>query len=162
RPLPHLGYISGVRIGLSQGQVYTGAYGSPTRQTYGLQGDKTNLAARLMAQAAPGEILCDDEIYRQAGRRGGVEALPPIRGKGKAGLIRVYRPTGAPAAASATAAGAAHDARLVGREPDVARLLASLDDLQAGQGRVIMIEGEAGIGKSRLVAELVQAARARG
>jgi predicted ATPase len=157
RPPPNLSFIRDVRIGVTHGQVYTGAYGAPTRRTYGVLGDKVNLAARLMQLAAPGEILSDDEIYRHARSRWGFITLPSVRVKGKAGLIRVYQPSGKPATA-----GMEEAATLVGRAREVERLKAVLDELQQGQGRVIFIEGEAGIGKSRLVAELVRLLRARG
>lgn len=154
---PNLSFIQDVRIGVTCGQMYSGAYGAPVRRTYGVLGDKVNLAARLMQLAATGEVLCDDEIYRSARGRWGFITLPPVRVKGKAGLIRVYRPTGKPAAAATEAAAA-----LVGRAAEVARLESALNDLQQAQGRVIFIEGEAGIGKSRLVTELVRLIRERG
>ncbi|HEX6383662.1 MAG TPA: tetratricopeptide repeat protein [Anaerolineae bacterium] len=156
-PPANLSFIRDVRIGVTHGQVYTGAYGAPIRRTYGVLGDKVNLAARLMQLAEPGEILADDEIYRHARNRWGFITLPSVRVKGKAGLIRVYQPTDKPATAEVEEA-----APLVGRAGEVARLEAALAELQAGKGRVIFIEGEAGIGKSRLVAELVRLLRARG
>jgi adenylate cyclase len=156
-PPPNLGFIRDVRIGVTHGQVYTGAYGAPARRTYGVLGDKVNLAARLMQLAAPGEILSDHDIYRYARGRWGFIALPSVRVKGKAGLIRVYRPGGQPATTET-----GEIAALVGRTRQVARLEAVLDELQQGRGRVIFIEGEAGIGKSRLVAELVRLLRACG
>ena len=156
-PPPNLGFIQDVRIGLTYGQVYSGAYGAPVRRTYGVLGDKVNLAARLMQLAAAGEVLSDDEVYRHAHSRWGFITLPAVRVKGKAGLIRVYQPTGKPATADTEAAAA-----LVGRAAEVARLESALNELHQSQGRVIFIEGEAGIGKSRLVAELVRLIRARG
>jgi adenylate cyclase len=161
-PPTQLGYITQVRIGIAQGQMYSGAYGCSERRTYGVQGDKTNLAARLMAQAQPGEILCDDDVYRQARRRWAFDALPPVRVKGKAGLIRVYRPTGRPATQLGRESGVASESHLVGRVMELARLEAALDELAAGRGGVITIEGEAGIGKSRLVEEFIRLARERG
>src|SRR5207248_7419586 len=92
-PPPNMPFISGIRIGLARGQMYTGAYGSPTRRTYGVIGDKTNLAARLMEIAERGEIRSDDAVYRRARHRWAFKALPPVRVKGKAGLIRIHRPT---------------------------------------------------------------------
>lgn len=161
-PPAHLGYIMDVCVGLAQGQMYTGAYGSLTRRTYGVQGDKANLAARLMQQATAGEILCDDEVYRQAHRRWAFETLSPIRVKGKAGLIRVYRPTGPLAAAGVQPTRPEDEQQLIGRTAEVARLQVVLDDLQIGHGRVLFIEGEAGIGKSRLAEELVRMVREQG
>jgi predicted ATPase/class 3 adenylate cyclase len=161
-PPPNMGFIRDIRIGIACGQMYTGAYGSPERQTYGVLGDKANLAARLMTHAGAGEILCDDEVYRRAQHRWLFEALPSIRVKGKAALIRVYRPTGQPASSNRQPAQAGDQHRLVGRAAEVARLEGILDALTAGEQRILFIEGEAGIGKSRLVAELARLMRERG
>jgi class 3 adenylate cyclase/predicted ATPase len=159
KPPANLSFVHSIRIGLTQGQMYTGAYGSPLRRTYGALGDKANLAARLMQQARPGQILCDEEVYQQAQRRWAFEALPSVRVKGKAGKIRVYSPTGQ---ATGVKAAPAAEKALVGREEVVARLREALEALKAGQGRVLFIEGEAGIGKSRLVQELVRHLRELG
>jgi adenylate cyclase len=161
-PPTQLGYITQVRIGIAQGQMYSGAYGCTDRRTYGVQGDKTNLAARLMAQAQPGEILCDDDVYRQAQRRWAFDTLPPVRVKGKASLIRVYRPTGRLATHVGPDSRFSNGLQLVGRVTELARLAAALDALHSGRGSVMTIEGEAGIGKSRLVEEFIHLARERG
>src|SRR5262249_26089173 len=93
-PPAHLGFIRDVRIGVARGQMYSGAYGGPTQRTYGVLGDQTTLAARLMSAASPGEIRCDATVYRYAYHRWDFQPLPPMRLKGKAGLIPAYRPTG--------------------------------------------------------------------
>jgi predicted ATPase/class 3 adenylate cyclase len=162
QPPAQLSFIGQVRIGLAQGPMYAGAYGCTDRRTYGVQGDKTNLAARLMEHAQAGEILCDDEVYRQAGRRWAFETLPALRAKGKAGLIRVYRPTGSSARAAEDVPGSSHSHQLVGRAAELNQIRASLTALQAGQGGLVTITGEAGIGKSRLVAVLARLARESG
>ncbi len=93
RSLPvALNFIAGVQIGVTYGQARAGAYGSAAQRAYGALGDKTNLAARLMMQAAPGEILCDEDLYQAEQAEIDFEALPPISVKGKAKPVRVYRP----------------------------------------------------------------------
>lgn len=158
-PPPNLSFIHSVRVGVAEGQMYTGAYGSALRRTYGALGDKTNLAARLMQLARPGQILCDEEVYRQARSRWAFEALPSVRVKGKAGKIRVYAPTGQPAGAKAAPPA---EKALVGRGEAVARLRGALEALKGGRGGVLFLEGEAGIGKSRLVQELIRHLRELG
>ena len=88
---PELLFITGIQIGLAKGRMRTGAYGSTTQRTYGVLGDKTNLAARLMQAAADG-ILCDEAVFQGARSHVAFQALPPIRVKGKAEPIAVYRP----------------------------------------------------------------------
>lgn len=154
-----------LRLGIASGRVFIGPVGGPTRRMYAAMGDTVNLAARLMGRAAAGEILCDFPTYRQARARMSFEPLPPVRLKGKASLVRIYRPRGEPDshARSVQATGARETLPpLAGRQAEVARLEAALAGLASGRGRVLIIEGEAGIGKSRLVQELARLVRERG
>ena len=96
-PPPELAFIGSIRIGVAAGQALVGTYGGRGRRTYGIQGDRVNLAARLMIAASEGDILCDDEIYRAARRQVTFAALPPIRVKGFAEPVAVFRPIGNPA-----------------------------------------------------------------
>jgi class 3 adenylate cyclase/tetratricopeptide (TPR) repeat protein len=147
-----------VRIGIAGGQMRCGAYGSGQRRTYGVLGDKTNLAARLMGLAETGAIVCDDTIYRQARRQWQFVALPPVRVKGKAGPIAVYRPTGRPANSAAPAA----TTILIGRQAEIEYLHECLDAIARGESRILILEGEAGIGKSRLITALGELLHERG
>ncbi len=150
-----LDFAPDAQIGIARGPARTGEYGSATRRSYGVIGDDAVLAARLMTAAPPGEMRCAHSIYRELRTRLAFEALPPVRVKGKAGLVRVYRPTTGP---SEVAVGGA----LIGRQAEMVQLQAALDTVQAGEPRVLIVEGEAGIGKSRLVEELRRLAQERG
>ena len=89
-PPPQLGFITNIHIGIAYGQMRAGAYGGSTQRTYGVLGDKTNLAARLM-QAAVDGILCDQAVHAAAQARFEFASLPPISVKGKAAPLAVYR-----------------------------------------------------------------------
>jgi class 3 adenylate cyclase len=89
-PPPELSFITSIHIGISYGQTSAGAYGGPTRRTYGMLGDRTNLAARLMQYAE--DILCDDALYKLTHPRIKFVALPPLSVKGKSEPVPVYRP----------------------------------------------------------------------
>ena len=153
----HLDFIRDIRVGVAQGQTRAGAYGSPTRQTYGVIGDKVNLSARLMGISPIGDVRTDFEVYRRAQSRWQFDVLEPTKIKGKSGLIRVYRPTGEAAVTRVRA-----DSVMIGRRAEFAQLVAGLETAVAGETRVLIIEGEGGIGKSRLAYELVGMIRERG
>ena len=114
-PPPELAFIGAIRIGVAAGQALVGTYGGRGRRTYGVQGDRVNLAARLMIAAPEGDILCDDEIYRAAQGQVTFTALPPIRVKGFAEPVAVFRPTGNPAGAAGVRS------RVFDRNPQPAR-----------------------------------------
>lgn len=150
-----LAHMRELRIGIAYGQMYAGTYGSSSRRTYGVLGHKTNLAARLMTRAGPGGVVCDGETMRRAKRAWAFEALGTVSVKGKDEPVEIYSPTGRLGAAEAE-----RERPLVGREAELARLREAVRCFELGQGQVLRIEGQAGSGKTRLVAELAAMARA--
>jgi class 3 adenylate cyclase/tetratricopeptide (TPR) repeat protein len=156
-PPPAMEFAARPQIGLSLGTMRVGSYGGATRRTYGAMGDEVNRAARLMELAAPGEILASGPVAQQTRHVFGWDALPPLSMRGRRDPGEVYRlhsvaPAPRPAATSP----------LVGRAHERQRLAARVQALQQGMGGVVILEGEPGIGKSRLLADLEQAAQAGG
>ena len=141
-------------IGLASGRAFCGAVGGDIHREYDVIGDVMNLAARLM-QAAPDTILCDAATQSAASSRLRFRALPAIAVKGKAGSIAVYCPL-EPARARD------RPWTMVGRDRERQLLSSRLKELRGGRSGLVLIEGEPGIGKSRLLGELLQQARARG
>ena len=131
-------------IGIASGRIFTGIRGSRERREYAMIGDVVNLAARLM-QDGDG-ITCDDRTRAAARQRFVFEKRPAVTVKGKSAPIAIYRPLRA-----------RDDGRgdLVGRHRELAMLLerTRLLELQNAPG-VVVLEGEPGIGKSRLSAAL--------
>jgi len=146
-------------IGLATGRVFCGALGSARRRQYAILGDAVNLSARLM-EAVPDDTLCEAATYQAARARFEFESLPPLKLKGKAEPVAVYRPKPLPVKPAQVQTPKVQT-DLVGRNTERALLAEQLQALQQRRiGGVVIIEGEAGIGKSRLVDDLCQEARA--
>jgi predicted ATPase len=130
------------------------------RRTFVCLGDSVNLAARLMAKAPPGGIYVDDRVRTDAGDAYIWEGLPDLEVKGKKGAIVAHRLKGSLERASRRRT--RYDMALVGRRAELDQLGDALDRTVEGDGRIVGIAAEAGVGKSRLIAELVRIARRRG
>ncbi|GIX47290.1 MAG: adenylate/guanylate cyclase domain-containing protein [Candidatus Tectimicrobiota bacterium] len=148
-----------VRVGIHTGLVVVGEVGSGSRQERLALGETPNLAARLQGLAAPGTALVSATTYRLIRRRFTCEPLGLHAFQGLAEAMAVYR---VQAAATSTglreAAPPAGFTPLVGRAQELHRLRALWAQARAGQGQVVLLRGEAGIGKSRLVQALRQEA----
>ena len=149
-------------MGLSQGTMRAGAYGGSTRRTYGVLGDDVNLAARLMTAASPGEILVSQPVQRNASAEFSFKAYPPIRIKGKAEPIPVFAVTGQHRQRAIRLEEPVYALPMMGRQAELALIDEKLELALRGQGQVIGITAEAGMGKSRLVAEVIRLAHKRG
>jgi class 3 adenylate cyclase/tetratricopeptide (TPR) repeat protein len=149
-----------IQIGLAYGRLRSGTYGHERRLTFTCLGDAVNLAARLMSKAPPGQIYVAESVRRAAGDVFTWEMLPPLSVKGKADLLSVFALTNSKRHASRKQIG--NERAIVGRAAELDTMGARLDEAQAGRGRVVGISAEAGIGKSRLIAEFVGIAKRRG
>jgi predicted ATPase/class 3 adenylate cyclase len=141
-----------VRIGIDTGLVVVGEMGGSGRHEQLALGDTPNVAARLQGIAAPDTVLISAATHRLVQGYFTMAALGLQVLKGMAAPVPVYRILGASAAQSRLEVAAPTGLTpLVGRESDVAVLLERWAQSQAGQGQVVLLSGEGGIGKSRLV-----------
>jgi class 3 adenylate cyclase len=145
----------GCHVGITSGRVFCGAIGNATRREYTIVGQVVNLAARLVATAIRMKrddvsILCDKSTWEAARVRVGFETLEPVSVKGIEQPVAIFRPLQRLNTSNRSVS------RFVGRLPERAMLAEGFESLRSGQGSVVIIEGEAGIGKSRLVEDLLQ------
>ena len=157
--LTDLGLIVGA--GVTTGRAFTGIRGSAARCEYAMVGDVVNLAARLM-QSSAGEVRCDTTTVRAAtarltAARLAVSSLGALQLKGKASGIEAFRVEAETAGESVRPAARQHGRRtMVGRVAEWATLTDRVEQFAAdGRGGVVVIEGEPGVGKSEIVAQLL-------
>lgn len=143
-----------LRIGINTGEVVAGPLAGDVQRTYTVVGDTVNTAQRLQAAAEAGGILVGASTYRAASRGYEFRSVPPVTAKGKAAPLKAYAFVAAAPARPSGAERRRVSAPLVGRDAELGTLLQRIDRLASGRGGVVILTGEAGIGKSRLVAEL--------
>ncbi|MCC7375788.1 MAG: tetratricopeptide repeat protein [Verrucomicrobiales bacterium] len=161
-PPVNLGFEPAPQIGISQGTLRTGAYGGTARRTYGVLGDEVNLAARLMEHAGAGEVLASGRTRESGGSDFLWEPVLPLTLKGKSQPVSAFRLRERRADEGMQLFEPTHHLPMVGRVRERDQLIRILDLARDGRGQVVELSGEAGMGKSRLVTELLQAARQRG
>jgi class 3 adenylate cyclase/tetratricopeptide (TPR) repeat protein len=146
----------GIHFGINTGLVIAGGIGTGECQEYSVMGDAVNLAKRLEEVSERGEILAGPDTYRLTAPLFAFEALDPVRVKGKAEPVTVYRLVGPKAEPGRTRGLETRgiSSPLVGRDDEFAALCGCIERLRNGQGGILSIIGEAGVGKSRLMAEL--------
>lgn len=145
-----------IRAGINSGPVLVGNVGSDLRYEYTALGDTMNVSARMEAAAEPGQVVITANTYRFIGDAFDVEDLGGITVKGKAEPVHAYRVIGLKAVRGRRRGleSVGLSSPLVGRSAELETLRSLFEVVRAGRGRVAVIVGEPGIGKSRLLSEL--------
>src|SRR5215469_11418321 len=139
-------------VGIASGPVVVGDLDTAGRRQSGaVAGETPNLAARLEALAGPDEVVIDGLTRRLIGAAFALEELGPQNLKGFAEPVQAWRVVGERPVESRFEARAGRLTAFVGREQEVALLLERFERAAAGEGQAVLLAGEAGIGKSRLV-----------
>ena len=150
-----------VRVGVNTGSVVLGPVGGGSRVEYGATGDPINTAARLQKAAAPGTVLVGESTYQLVETLFDWEGPEQFELKGKQDAVTAYRATGVRAVPGRARGVLGLETPFVGRDEQLAAAREAADAVLGGTGGILFITGEAGIGKSRLSAEvrgLVEAA----
>ena len=141
-----------VRLGIHTGLVVVGEVGGGTRQEQLALGETPNLAARLQGIAAPNTLVISAATFQLLGGFFACQSLGTQLLKGLPQPLEVYQVLYESTARSRLeAAGSTGLTPLVGREQEVALLRERWAQVKDGLGQVVLLSGEAGIGKSRLV-----------
>lgn len=152
---PRLGVTVKMRIGINHGEVIAGSIGSEERKDFTIIGSAVNLAARLEHAAEPGSVLVSRSIYQRTYRLFEFQARPLLELKGVAGPVENWLAIGPKAQPAPVRGLEGLSARMIGRGEELDALCATASDLvKNNTGKLILVTGEAGIGKSRLVTEL--------
>src|SRR5215470_4008491 len=152
-----------MRVGLHSGEVVVRTIGNDLHMDYSAVGLTTVLAARMEQLATPGSILLTAATLRLVEGMVQVNPLGPVPIKGMDEPVEVFELMGASAIRRRLQAAVARGlTRFVGRQTELAALHQALERASAGHGQVVALIGEAGVGKSRLVYEVIHSHRTQG
>lgn len=147
------------RMGVHTGFVFSGEVGSLHRRDYTVMGDAVNISARLMGKAEPGQILLSGRLAEEVGPAFKVRRLAPLTMKGKKKPIPACQLEGEERDIPEHTA---QSNTLFGRERELDILKQVCHETEADNTRCVVIVGDAGIGKSALVAKLKECVTERG
>jgi class 3 adenylate cyclase/tetratricopeptide (TPR) repeat protein len=145
-----------LRIGVNRGAVFAGDIGPAYRRTYTVMGDAVNLTARLMAKAEPGHIYGTADVIERSNTLFEMTELAPFSVKGKAEPVKAWS-IGA-ARGSRTRQASLAKLPLTGRNAELGVIRKAYTSARGGAGQLVEVAGEAGLGKTRLLEALRDAA----
>jgi adenylate cyclase len=152
-----------VRIGLATGEVVAMAPGPGRDGDLGLTGEAITTAARIQSLARPGEILLDGATLRAARGRLASDAHGSVVLRGQSTPVQLFGLRGEAGMGAWTPIRSRASGELVGRTRELDRLRGLIDRVSvSGQGGLALVVGDAGVGKTRLLAAVEPEARARG
>jgi len=144
-----------MRLGLNTGLVIVGKIGDNLTMEYTAMGDTVNLASRMQSLAQPGTIFVSESTYRLTEGYFDFRPLGEVEVKGKKQPVKAYELLGLGQAKTRLGVSVARGLTpFVGRKKELGHLMDCYEQAKKGQGQVVGIVGEAGVGKSRLLLQL--------
>jgi class 3 adenylate cyclase/tetratricopeptide (TPR) repeat protein len=141
------------RIGINSGRVFAGNVGSDTRHEYSVMGDEVNLTARLMSAAQEDQVLISQSTATQVGKRFHLDEKEPVKVKGKSLPVPNYEVTGV--VRRHQTGELPRRSPLIGRDQEWQVIWRAAQQAIAGRVQALDLHGEMGMGKSRIVEELL-------
>jgi class 3 adenylate cyclase/tetratricopeptide (TPR) repeat protein len=149
--------LIGIRVGIHSGEVIVRPVASDIDVHYGVTGETVHLAARMEQNADVGTAYITEDTYRLAGVDVDVEALGLIQIKGCVSPVPVYRLGGVSPKPVRAGVHQQRTLPFVDRSSELRTLRAVCQRVEAGRGAAILLSGEAGTGKSRLIHHFAEA-----
>jgi len=151
------------RVGVNSGEIVVSAIGNDLHMEYTVVGPTVHLASRMEQMAKPGSVLTTAHTRRLAEGFIAMKPLGPVPVKGLAEPVPIFEVTGAgPARTRLQAAAGRGLTRFVGREVELEQLQRAQRLAGQGQGQVVALVGQAGVGKSRLMHEFIHSDQTAG
>jgi len=145
-----------IRVGVNTGEVVSGVWEVGNRQDVAVTGDAINTAARIQAAGEPGEVLAGEETMRLTRRRIRYGDRRELVLKGKSGPVPAYPAVGLREQFGERWETSEGATPLVGRDREMVQLLDGWMRAQSGEGELVTLVGDAGVGKSRLMSEFLE------
>ncbi len=150
-----VGRICDINIGINTGSVVWGGLGPEGHTQLTVIGDAVNLAARLEDYADGGQIIVSEAVYHRTKDLFEYEILEAIEVKGKSGYIPIFAPLREKESTRKAREEVANTVPFIGRGQELDLLHAHWSRTGAGYPQIVLLKGEAGLGKSRLAQEFI-------
>jgi len=143
----------GIHMGINTGTVIAGMVGTDRKRSYTVMGDAVNVASRLEGVAERGEIIISEATYTLTNRLFAFTERDAVKLKGKREPVRIFQLNAARDLSQTQRGLTGMEAPLIGREYEMQNLLKQYHKLYQRQGSIVVVTGDAGLGKSRLIAD---------